>query len=181
MPILNIDNAKLLYAFTCVMFAIGASMILWPLACQFLPSAYASANPRMEIDLKTIPCGQCVTVNWFGTPLFIRNRLPSEIRSARRARICELKDKYARNDNLSARALAFDKNRCVDARSENWLVVVAPCTHLGCIPSVTKSGWACACHGSSYDLSGRVVAGPAPTNLNVPKCAYAIDTLILGE
>ncbi len=48
------------------------------------------------------------------------------------------------------------------------------------MPSVTKFGWVCACHGSSYDLSGRVTSGPAATNLNVPKCLYAVNTLILG-
>ncbi|ATY93478.1 Ubiquinol-cytochrome c reductase iron-sulfur subunit [Candidatus Hodgkinia cicadicola] len=181
MPILNVDNAKLLYVFTCIIMSIGVGMISWPLACQFLPDAYMSINPKMEIDLRTIPCGHCIIVNWFGTPVFVRNRLLHEVREARRARICDLKDKYARNINVDSEALAFDRNRYLSAQSENWLVVIAPCTHLGCIPNVTKNGWSCACHGSSYDLSGRVITGPAPTNLSVPKCAYMSGSLILGS
>ncbi|XXM90211.1 ubiquinol-cytochrome c reductase iron-sulfur subunit [Candidatus Hodgkinia cicadicola] len=180
-PALNIKNARLFYVFTCMIIAIGVGMISWPLACQFLPNAYASLDLKMEVDLRTIPCGRCVTVNWFGVPVFIRNRLLSEIRMARLTRICDLKDKYARNANKCECALAFDRNRCLSAVSENWLVLVAPCTHLGCIPSTTKVGWSCVCHGSNYDLSGRVISGPAPTNLGIPKCSYAVDTLVLGE
>ncbi len=136
----SVTDAKMLYAFTCTVVAISAGMISWPLASQFLPSAYASVNPRMEVDLKAIGSGQCVTVNWFGTPVFIRNRRAREIREARAVCVYNLKDKYARNGNIDVYALALDRNRCLDARSENWLVVVAPCTHLGCIPSVTDRG-----------------------------------------
>ncbi|AUG33839.1 Ubiquinol-cytochrome c reductase iron-sulfur subunit [Candidatus Hodgkinia cicadicola] len=180
MPMLNVNNVELFYSFTCVTIAIGVGMISWPLASQFLPNAFVSVNPKMEVDLRAICCGQCVTINWFGTPVFIRNRLPREVRTARAACLRKLKDKYARNANINSNALAFDRNRCLDVRSENWLVVIAPCTHLGCMPSVTNCGWVCACHGSSYDLSGRVTNGPAATNLNVPKCVYAVSALVLG-
>ncbi|XXM93388.1 MAG: ubiquinol-cytochrome c reductase iron-sulfur subunit [Candidatus Hodgkinia cicadicola] len=178
MPVLSLESAKLFCAFAYIILAIGAGIISWPLACQFLPNAYASINSKLEIDLRTISCGQCATVNWFGTPVFVRNRLLNEIKTARLTRICELKDKYARNANISSAALAFDSNRCC-AKSNNWLVAIAPCTHLGCIPSTTKYGWVCACHSSNYDLSGRVISGPAPANLSIPKCVYSINTLIL--
>ncbi|AHL31051.1 MAG: Ubiquinol-cytochrome c reductase iron-sulfur subunit [Candidatus Hodgkinia cicadicola] len=179
-PILNIDGVELFYGFTCVIIAIGAGIISWPLASQFLPNAYVSVNPKMEIDLRAIRYGQCVTINWFGTPVFVRNRLAREVRAARVVRIRELKDRYARNANINSNALAFDRNRCLDTQSENWLVVIAPCTHLGCMPNVTEHGWACACHGSSYDLSGRIASGPAHANLDVPKCLYAVNSLVLG-
>ncbi|XXN13654.1 MAG: ubiquinol-cytochrome c reductase iron-sulfur subunit [Candidatus Hodgkinia cicadicola] len=180
MPVLNIDNVELFYGFSCIIIAIGLGIISWPLASQFLPNAYASVDSKMEIDLRAICGGRCVTVNWFGTPVFVRNRLPREVRKARIVCIRLLKDRCARNANIDSKALAFDRNRCLDVRSENWLVVVAPCTHLGCMPNVTEHGWVCACHGSSYDLSGRVTSGPAATNLDVPKCVYAVNTLVLG-
>lgn len=118
-PMLNIDGVELFYGFTCIIIAIGVGIISWPLASQFLPNAYVSADSKMEVDLRAICCGRCVTINWFGTPVFVRNRRPREVRKARVACVRLLKDKYARNANINSSALAFDRNRCLDIRSEN--------------------------------------------------------------
>ncbi|MFP3038104.1 MAG: Rieske 2Fe-2S domain-containing protein [Candidatus Hodgkinia cicadicola] len=79
-----------------------------------------------------------------------------------------MRDKLARNENIDKLALASDVNRCTDKQSQNWLVLLAPCTHLSCILEAKSYGWYCACHGSVYDLASRVVRGPASTNLPAP-------------
>ena len=64
---------------------------------------------------------------------------------------------------------------------EKWLVVIGACTHLGCVPLSGQGdygGWLCPCHGSQYDISGRVMRGPAPTNLAVPPYEFISDTKI---
>jgi ubiquinol-cytochrome c reductase iron-sulfur subunit len=66
-------------------------------------------------------------------------------------------------------------------KNKEWLVVVGVCTHLGCIPIADKGdfgGWFCPCHGSHYDISGRIRKGPAPTNLEVPPYEFVNENII---
>ena len=67
------------------------------------------------------------------------------------------------------------------AKNPEWLVMLGVCTHLGCVPLGDKgeyNGWFCPCHGSHYDTSGRIRKGPAPTNLEVPKCEFVNSSTI---
>ena len=67
------------------------------------------------------------------------------------------------------------------AKNPEWLVMVGVCTHLGCVPLGDKGdykGWFCPCHGSHYDLSGRIRKGPAPTNLEIPKYEFVDSNTI---
>ena len=73
--------------------------------------------------------------------------------------------------------------RTVKAGHEEWLIVLASCTHLGCVPNRNDlGGWTCPCHGSMYDASGRVIRGPAPRNLDVPAYTFEGDSkIIIGK
>ena len=95
----------------------------------------------------------------------------------------------SRSDNLAGAAEATDGARVTAsdgvARPE-WLILVGVCTHLGCIPLGTTAGenrgdyngWFCPCHGSHYDLAGRIRKGPAPENLPVPPYQFVSDTVV---
>jgi len=73
----------------------------------------------------------------------------------------------------------------VRAKNPEWLVVLGVCTHLGCVPLANQgeyNGWFCPCHGSHYDVSGRIRKGPAPKNLEVPPYSFmSDDKIIVGE
>jgi len=169
-----------LYVATVTVGAIGAALAAWPFIDQMNPDAAALALATTEVDISAIEPGMSVTVKWRGRPVFIRNRTPEEIEAAKQVPLDQLKDPYARNDNLPGDATADDVNRAVSGR-ENLLVMVGVCTHLGCVPlgqSGDYGGWFCPCHGSHYDTAGRIRSGPAPENLPVPAFSFLSDTVI---
>lgn len=141
---------------------------VWPLINQMNPDASVLALATAEFSLSSIEEGQSVTVKWRGLPVFIRHRTAKEIGDAQATPLTDLKDPQP------------DSAR-VKAGHEQWLVMLANCTHLGCIPvgeSGEFGGWACPCHGSQFDTSGRIRKGPAPINLIVPPYAFLSDTQI---
>lgn len=169
--------------------AVGAGAVLWPLVHQMNPDASVLALSTKEVDLSAVPVGQAIKVMWQGKPVFIRHRTTEEISEAEATPVANLKDAVARNDNVSASDEATDTARVTDslgvARPE-WLVLVGVCTHLGCIPLGTSAGenrgeyngWFCPCHGSHYDVSGRIRKGPAPENLIVPPYQFVSDSVV---
>jgi ubiquinol-cytochrome c reductase iron-sulfur subunit len=164
---------------------VGAAAMLWPLIDQMNPDATALSLASIEVDLAPIETGQAITVMWRGKPVFIRNRTPEEVESARNVQIDELKDPVARVLGSAVQQPATDEAITI-AGHENWLVAIGICTHLGCIPKGQKigdergpyGGWFCPCHGSAYDTAGRIRQGPAPTNLEVPPYEFLSDTRI---
>ncbi|MDZ7628775.1 MAG: ubiquinol-cytochrome c reductase iron-sulfur subunit [Parvularculaceae bacterium] len=164
--------------------AVGGIGIAVPLISQMNPDASVLALSTKEVDLSALEVGQAIKVFWQGKPVFIRRRTAEEIAEAEQTPIGELKDKQARNGNLTGKVDAEDKNRVAKA---DYIVVVGVCTHLGCVPLGTAQGevrgdfggWFCPCHGSHYDNSGRVRKGPAPENLAVPPYQFTSDTKIL--
>ena len=147
--------------------AVGGVIALWPFIDQMNPAADTLALKEVEFDLSPIQPGQIVTIEWQKKPVFIRRRTPEEIKEAQDVPLDELKDPQAD----SARV-----------QKPEWLIVVAICTHLGCIPSKDMKGefggWLCPCHGSQYDTSGRIRKGPAPQNLAVPTYKFLSDTKV---
>jgi ubiquinol-cytochrome c reductase iron-sulfur subunit len=168
-----------IYIATGVAGAAGAALFAWPLIDQMNPSAAVLALASIEVDLAPIAVGQVVTVMWRGKPLFIRHRTPKEIAEADAVKVGDLIDDKARNDNLKGSdEPATDANR---ATKPEWLIVGGNCTHLGCVPLAHQGaydGWACPCHGSQYDTSGRVRKGPAPENLPVPPYTFLSATRV---
>ena len=165
--------------------AAGSAATLWPFVQQMNPDAATRALANIEVDLAPIKPGQAITVLWRGKSVFIRHRTPAEIDEARNVSVKALIDRNARTSGLADAAPATDDNRTKPDRAQ-WLVVVGVCTHLGCIPQGQRmseqrgdwGGWFCSCHGSQYDVSGRVRKGPAPENLAVPPYHFVTDTLI---
>jgi ubiquinol-cytochrome c reductase iron-sulfur subunit len=147
--------------------AVGGALSLWPFISQMNPDAGALALSSTEVDLAPIKEGQAITVQWRGKPVFIRHRTKKEVEEAKSVALRALPDPE------------LDAAR-VKKGSEQWLVLVGVCTHLGCIPKGQATGdvkgdyqgWFCPCHGSHYDSSGRIRKGPAPRNLEVPSYAF---------
>lgn len=162
---------------------VGAAAVVWPLVQQMNPDASVLALSSIEVDLSGVEEGSAIKVFWQGKPVFIRRRTAAEIEEAETTALSALKDKDARNANLGAAAEASDVDRRI---KPEWMIVVGVCTHLGCIPLGTDdgdtrgdyNGWFCPCHGSHYDISGRIRKGPAPENLAVPPYAFLTDTSI---
>ncbi len=178
-----------LYIATAAVGAVGAATTLVPLIAQMNPSADVLALASIEIDLSPIMPGQSVTFTWRSHPLFVRRRTPEEVAAARAVNVQDLIDPVARNDSLPDNAPATDENRVKPAQGAakpEWLVLVGVCTHLGCTPEASTpqskqgdyGGWLCHCHGSQYDVAGRVRVGPAPRNLEVPTYTFLSDTRI---
>ena len=187
-----------LYIATAAVGAVGAAATLIPLIDQMNPSADVLALASIEVDLAPIQPGQSVTFTWRSHPLFVRRRTPEEIAAARAVNVAELIDPLARNANFPENAPATDDNRLTPnvggpaggaaqpMEKPEWLVLVGVCTHLGCTPEASTpqapqgnyGGWLCHCHGSQYDIAGRVRVGPAPQNLAVPPYAFLSDTRI---
>jgi len=138
---------------------------------KFILSMSASkdvlAMASLEVDLSSIEAGSTVTVKWRGKPVFIRRRTEDDIQLANSVNVNSLRDPQ----EDSARVL-----------NPEWLVVVGVCTHLGCVPLPNAGdygGWFCPCHGSHYDISGRIRKGPAPYNLEVPTYKFLEDNKML--
>jgi ubiquinol-cytochrome c reductase iron-sulfur subunit len=143
------------------------------LILKFIYTMSASADVlalgTVEVDLAAIPLGQTATIKWRGKPVMIRHRTPEDIEAARR------------DDGAALRDPEADASRVLNPE---WLVVIGVCTHLGCVPIANAGDWGgffCPCHGSHYDVSGRVRKGPAPLNLEVPKYTFTEEgKLIIG-
>ena len=162
-----------IYLATAGMGAVGTAAVVWPLINSMNPAADTLALASVEIDISKVEVGQAITVMWRGKPVFIRHRTAEEITKAKDidAKVATLRDKQLDGDR---------------AQKPQWMIVVGVCTHLGCVPQGQKAteargewgGWFCPCHGSQYDTSGRIMAGPAPTNLAVPPYTFVSDTLV---
>jgi len=157
-------------------FAAGAAA--WPLLDSLNPAKDTLAASTTEVDLSPIEEGQSITVKWRGSPVFVRRRTKKEVAAMQAVPLADLPDPQT------------DQQRFGTGAREQWLVVIGVCTHLGCIPLGQKAndnkgeygGWFCPCHGSHYDVSGRIRKGPAPENLPVPPYTITADSkLIIGR
>ncbi|XP_044745854.1 cytochrome b-c1 complex subunit Rieske, mitochondrial-like [Coccinella septempunctata] len=133
-------------------------------------TADVQALAKVEIDLAEIAEGGHTTIKWRGKPLFLKHRLPDEIKDCRATPVSSLRDPET------------DEQRCPNP---DWLVVIGVCTHLGCVPIPNAGdylgGYYCPCHGSHYDAAGRIRKGPAPTNLEIPVHEFQADNkLVVG-
>uniref|UniRef100_A0A7S0RXJ2 Cytochrome b-c1 complex subunit Rieske, mitochondrial n=1 Tax=Pyramimonas obovata TaxID=1411642 RepID=A0A7S0RXJ2_9CHLO len=138
---------------------------------KFLMSMSASkdvlALANVEVDISNIALGSTVTIKWRGKPVFIRRRTPDEI---------------AKEAQVNVNSLRDPQNDLERAVNPEWLITVGVCTHLGCVPLANAGdygGWFCPCHGSHYDVSGRIRKGPAPYNLEVPAYQFLEDGKVL--
>ncbi|XWS30576.1 hypothetical protein CRYUN_Cryun24cG0130800 [Craigia yunnanensis] len=141
------------------------------LILKFVLSMSASkdvlAMASLEVDLSSIEPGSTVTVKWRGKPVFIRRRTEEDIKLANSVDLGSLRD---------------PQEDAARVKDPEWLIVVGVCTHLGCIPLPNAGdfgGWFCPCHGSHYDVSGRIRKGPAPYNLEVPTYTFLEENKLM--
>ena len=158
-----------------------------PFLASWKPSERAkAAGAPVEVDLSKIEAGQLVTAAWQGKPVWVVNRTEQQ-----------LKDLPSNDGNLSdpESKVPQQPEYCANPTRSikpEWWVAVGICTHLGCSPTYRpdlapadlgkdwKGGFYCPCHGSKFDLAGRVFKGmPAPTNLVIPPYKYLSDTMVL--
>lgn len=159
---------------TAAVATVGTALALWPFLDSMNPAADVRALATTDVDLAPIAVGSRITVKWQGKPVFVVHRTPEQIEKARADDTADLLDPEA------------DAAR---VRRPEWLVVVGVCTHLGCTPLGQKEtdprgdygGWFCSCHGSQYDISGRVRRRPAPRNLAVPRYTFQADGILRIE
>jgi ubiquinol-cytochrome c reductase iron-sulfur subunit len=148
--------------------AVGLGATIWPFIHQMNPDESVKALSTTEVDISEVKPGKSITVLWRGKPVFLKRRTVEEIAEARAVALSDLPDPQK------------DEER-VKIGKDEWLVMVGVCTHLGCVPLKDKgefNGWFCPCHGSHYDVSGRIRKGPAPKNMEIPKYEFVNNNLI---
>lgn len=190
-----VDSSKRTWiiASTCAG-AVGAAAVAVPFASTFQPSERAkAAGAAVEVDLADIKPGEKKTVEWRGKPVWVVRRTAEQLAALTglngeladpdsKRKPSELTPEYARNEGRSIKPEFF--------------VAVGICTHLGCSPSDKfqlgaqpslpddwKGGFFCPCHGSTFDMAGRVFKNkPAPDNLEIPPHMYLSDSkLLIGQ
>ena len=181
-------------AITCGAGAIGGVAAAVPFVSTFTPSERAkAAGAAVEADISALKPGEKMVVEWRGKPVWILRRTPEQLASLKKTdsqvadpnsqrNPAELTPEYARNEYRSIKP--------------EVLVAVGICSHLGCsptdklqagpqpsLPDDWQGGFLCPCHGSTFDIAGRVFKNkPAPDNLEVPPHMYLSDTrLLIGE
>ena len=180
-----------LYYATAGTGAVATGAAVWPLVNQMNPSADVQALASIRVDVSAVDPGTQLTVLWQGKPVFIRHRTGAEIAeaAAQDVDVESMPDSIARNENIADGAIATDANRTLpspEGEAEGaWMVQMGVCTHLGCVPlgdgAGDFGGWFCPCHGSHYDLAGRIRKGPAPSNLPIPVAEFVdASTIKLG-
>ncbi len=174
--------------------AVGAGFVAVPFVSGFQPSERArAAGAPVEVDIGDLKPGEKKTVEWRGKPVWVVRRTPEQLAELPKVDT-ELADPLSKRTNFSDTP-EFARNDWRSIKPE-YLVVVGICTHLGCspiekfttgpqasLPSDWPGGFLCPCHGSTFDLSGRVFKDkPAPDNLEVPPYQYLTDSrLLIGE
>ncbi|MBF0427483.1 MAG: ubiquinol-cytochrome c reductase iron-sulfur subunit [Magnetococcales bacterium] len=151
--------------------AAGVAGAAWPFVQSWSPSADVLSQATTEVDVSNLAKGQMITVPWQGKPVFILRRTDDQIAAAKKGDAETLPDP------------AKDAER---VQNPEILVVLALCSHLGCVPQPIGTGnfggFLCPCHGSHYDTSGRIRQGPAPKNLPVPFYTFKADNvLVIGK
>lgn len=185
---MDVGRRKFLTAATSVIGGVGLGLAGIPFVGSWLPSSKAAAlGAPVKVDLTTIEPGQKITVAWRGQPIFIVHRTKQELTDLP-SLDSQLRDPLSKEPQQPE--YITEPYRSI---KPEYLVLIGICTHLGCVPlfrptvgSVQpdwKGGFFCPCHGSKFDLAGRVYKGvPAPTNLVVPDYKYLSDTvLVVGE
>ncbi|MEO0871744.1 MAG: ubiquinol-cytochrome c reductase iron-sulfur subunit [Pseudomonadota bacterium] len=151
---------------------VGAGAVVIPLASQMGPSKDVLAASSTRVDIASLQAGQTIKSVFRGQPLFVKRLTAEEVTAAKADDAAGLPDP----ETLADRTNPAD---------ESLLVTLGVCTHLGCVPLGAAQGEAkgdfggyfCPCHGSHYDVAGRIRKGPAPKNLVVPEFEI-MDTVI---
>jgi len=168
----------------------GAAMAAWPFLASMRPSERAkAAGAPVVAEIGNLQPGQMATFNWRGRPVWVVKRTEGML-----ATLPVLEPKLADPDSAEPQQPEYAQNEYRSIKPD-VLVMVGSCTHLGCSPSFHpespapeidadwKGGFFCPCHGSKFDLAGRVYKGvPAPLNMVIPPYRYETESrIVIGE
>ena len=191
-PVMELSRRDFLYVATTTVGVVGVAASFVPLIAQMNPDASTiAAGGPADFDLTDVQPGQQVLVRWRERPVFVMNRTPMLLANLQKP---QLLDRLADPKSESLQQPPYAKNWHRSIKPE-YGVFVGICTHLGCIPQYLPvpnpttpaenwlGGYFCACHGSKYDLAGRVFKNvPAPYNLPVPPYHFVSESRIrIGE
>jgi ubiquinol-cytochrome c reductase iron-sulfur subunit len=183
----NTGRRRFLTAATSAVGVAGVVGIAVPFVGSWNPSAKAkAAGAPVKADISKLEPGQMVVVEWRGKPVYVVNRTESQLEE-----LPALNDQLKDPDSLVSEQPDYIKGIDRSIRPE-LLVIVGLCTHLGCAPKFRpevgaadlgadwQGGFFCPCHGSKFDLSGRVYSGvPASANLVVPPYSFEDDKILV--
>jgi ubiquinol-cytochrome c reductase iron-sulfur subunit len=190
----GIDQSKRTWiAITCGAGAVGGVAVAVPFVSSFAPSERArAAGAPVQVDISALKPGEKLTVEWRGKPVWILRRTPEQVASLKTT---EAQVADPNSNRTQYPTPEYAKNQWRSIKPE-FFVGVGICSHLGCSPSDKfatgaqpslpddwAGGFLCPCHGSTFDIAGRVFKNkPAPDNLEVPPHMYLGDTtLLIGE
>ena len=186
----NVQRRRVLIASTAVIGAAGVAAVATPFVRSWTPSAKAeAAGAAVTQDTASIEEGQMIVVKYRGKPIYVVKRTEDMVNTLE-----PVESLLADPDSSASLQPEYAKNQ-TRSIEPGLLVVEGVCTHLGCAPNYRPEvgaadlggndwygGFFCPCHGSKYDLAGRVYSGvPAPTNLPVPEYSMAGTILTVGE
>jgi len=185
-----VPRRDFLFVATAAAASVGGLAGLWPFIDQMEPGAdVLAAGAPISVNLSSLQPGQQIVVIWRSRPIFVVRRTPAILKELKAN---SLLDRLRDPDSHEMQQPSYAANWSRSIEPE-FLVLVGVCTHLGCIPTFTPTpgsldaawpgGYLCHCHGSRYDLAGRVFKGvPAPYNLPVPPYSFSgRATLLVGQ
>ena len=191
---IDLKKRRFLTKATSVVGAVGVGFVAWPFLSTWKPSAKTkAAGAPIDIDISKLEAGQLVRVLWRKKPVWIFMRDEKALDALNSdGLIKSLDDPDGTGNSKNQQPAYVTSNFRYIKNKESVAVIVGVCTHLGCSPTYRpepgaadlggdswKGGFYCPCHGSKFDLAGRVYAGvPAPTNLVIPPYRYVSDSLI---
>ncbi|MCO5760513.1 MAG: ubiquinol-cytochrome c reductase iron-sulfur subunit [Chromatiaceae bacterium] len=189
-PGVDKNRRRVLIAATSAVGVVGAGFVAVPFLSYWEPSAKArAAGAPVEADIGQLEPGALLRVKWRGKPVWVVHRTEAML-----AALPGLDPQLIDPASAASNQPAYAKNPTRSIKPQ-YFVAIGICTHLGCSPTYRpdvapadlgadwKGGFFCACHGSRFDLAGRVLKGsPAPINLVIPKHHYVTDAVIkIGE
>ena len=158
---LMLSSVQFVYAST-------ARLLVVKFVAAMSPSADVLALAFAEFDLSDLEMGKTILVDWRGKPIYIRRRTAEEIAAEDAVPMAHLRDQESDDDRTLKKDI---------------IAVIGICPHLGCVPLSNAgdyNGFFCPCHGSHYDVSGRIRKGPSPLNLEVPPYKFEGETIVIG-
>ena len=191
---IDLKKRRFLTKATGVVGAVGVGFVAWPFLSTWKPSAKTkAAGAPVDVDISKLESGQLVRVLWRKKPVWVFKRDKTALDALTSEELMsKLADPSGTGNSKNQQPKYVSSSYRSIENKEAVAVIVGVCTHLGCSPTYRpepgasdlggdswKGGFYCPCHGSKFDLAGRVYAGvPAPTNLEIPPYKYVTDSLI---
>jgi len=191
---IDLKKRRFLTKATGVVGAVGVGFVAWPFLSTWKPSAKTkAAGAPVDVDISKLESGQLVRVLWRKKPVWVFKRDKTALAALTSEELMsKLADPNGTGNSKNQQPKYVSSSYRSIENKEAVAVIVGVCTHLGCSPTYRpepgasdlggdswKGGFYCPCHGSKFDLAGRVYAGvPAPTNLEIPPYKYVTDSLI---